>query len=106
MMLLLPLSAGHWWLMMAVLLVWGTCGFGMMAPQQSLLAALAPAQAPALFSFNSSMLYFGTAAGAALGGAAAPWVGFAHLPWVGVIGAGIGLLLLAAGWRRAPPRAG
>ena len=99
MMALLPLSAGHWLPMLLVMLVWGTAGFGMMAPQQSRLAALAPAQAPALFSFNTSMLYFGTAAGAALGGAAAPLVGFVHLPWVGLSGAVAGLLLMALGGR-------
>ncbi len=95
MMLMLPFTQGHWLPMMGVLVLWGTAGFGMMAPQQSRLAALAPAQAPMLFSFNSSMLYFGTAAGAALGGVAAPLVGFAALPWVGVSGALLGLLLLA-----------
>ena len=101
MMLALPLTAGHWPAMMAVLVLWGTAGFGMMAPQQSRLVALAPAQAPLLFSFNSSMLYLGTAAGAALGGVAAPLVGFAQLPWVGVSGALLGLLLLALS---GPPR--
>jgi DHA1 family inner membrane transport protein len=103
MMLLLPLMAGHWLALMAVLLVWGTAGFGMMAPQQSRLAALAPAQAPLLFSFNSSMLYLGTAAGAALGGAAAPVVGFGHLPWVGVCGAALALVLMALGARARNP---
>ena len=103
MMVALPFTAGQWGLMVLVLLAWGTCGFGMMAPQQSRLAALAPAQAPMLFSFNTSMLYFGTAAGAALGGAAAPLVGFVHLPWVGVVGAALGLLLLALGAPRGKP---
>ena len=105
MMLALPLTAGHWPAMMAVLVLWGTAGFGMMAPQQSRLAALAPAQAPLLFSFNSSMLYLGTAAGAALGGVAAPLVGFAQLPWVGVSGALLGLLLLALSGPRRRARA-
>ena len=105
MMLALPLTAGHWPAMMAVLVLWGTAGFGMMAPQQSRLAALAPAQAPLLFSFNSSMLYLGTAAGAALGGVAAPLVGFAQLPWVGVSGALLGLLLLALSGPRRGARA-
>ena len=105
MMLALPLTAGHWPAMMAVLVLWGTAGFGMMAPQQSRLAALAPTQAPLLFSFNSSMLYLGTAAGAALGGVAAPLVGFAQLPWVGVSGALLGLLLLALSGPRRRARA-
>jgi DHA1 family inner membrane transport protein len=96
MMALLPFTAGHWPLMMAVMLVWGTAGFGTMAPQQSRLAALAPREAPLLLSLNTSMLYFGTAAGAALGGAAAPVLGFGRLSWVGVGAVGLGLALLAA----------
>lgn len=102
-MALLPLTAGHWPALMAVLLVWGTAGFGMMAPQQSRLAALAPAQAPMLFSFNSSMLYFGTAAGAAIGGGAAPLLGFARLPWVGFVAAAAALLLLLSSALFDPP---
>ena len=98
-MMVLPLAAGQWPLMMAVMLLWGTAGFGMMAPQQSRLAALAPAQAPLLLSLNSSMLYIGTAAGAVLGGAAVPWLGFAQLSWAG---APLALLALAVLW--AAPR--
>ncbi len=82
-MLLLPLAAGSWLGLVALLLVWGTAGFGMMVPQQSRLAGLAPAQAPVLLSLNTSMLYLGTAGGAAVGGAAAGPLGFAHLSWAG-----------------------
>ncbi len=101
MMLLLPLTAGQPLLMLAVLLVWGAAGFGMMAPQQSRLAALAPTQTPLLLSMNSSMLYLGMAAGAALGGLVAPVLGYARLSWVSALLASLalGLLLLE---RRAP----
>jgi MFS transporter, DHA1 family, inner membrane transport protein len=100
-MLLLPLTQGQWWLMVAVFVVWGTSGFGMMASQQSRLALLAPAQAPVLLSLNTSMLYLGTALGAVLGGAASPLVGFAKLSWVAAPAAALALLLLRFG-----PRAG
>lgn len=83
-MALLPLAAGQLVLIVALLLAWGVAGFGMMTPQQSRLAALAPAQAPLLMSLNSSMLYVGTALGAAVGGAVVGATGFAQLPWVGV----------------------
>jgi DHA1 family inner membrane transport protein len=83
-MLLVPLTQGHYALLVAVFMTWGTAGFGMMTPQQSRLAALAPPQAPILLSLNSSMLYFGTALGAAIGGAVAGELGFARLAWVGV----------------------
>jgi DHA1 family inner membrane transport protein len=99
MMALLPLTAGHWWAMVAVLMAWGTAGFGMMAPQQSRLVHVAPAQAPVLLSLNSSMLYVGTAIGAVVGGAATLPLGLANLSWIGVPLALAGLALL---WRSAP----
>ncbi|MDP3412684.1 MAG: MFS transporter, partial [Polaromonas sp.] len=45
-MAVLPLTAGHPLAMGATLIVWGLAGFGLMAPQQSHLASLSPAQAP------------------------------------------------------------
>jgi DHA1 family inner membrane transport protein len=102
MMLLLPLTAGHYGLMLAVMLVWGTAGFGMMAPQQSRLATMAPAQAPLLLSLNTSMLYLGTALGAVVGGLAAAPLGFDRLAWAGVPFAALGWGLLAFGRSPAP----
>ena len=96
MMALLPLTAGHPNATVAVLLVWGTAGFGMMAPQQSRLASIAPEQAPLLLSLNTSMLYAGSALGAALGGAASGALGFDKLSWLGVPLAALGLVTLAA----------
>jgi MFS transporter, DHA1 family, inner membrane transport protein len=97
MMALLPLTAGSWPAMVSVLLVWGTAGFGMMMPQQSRLAAMAPAQAPLLLSLNASMLYLGTASGAIVGGALASSLGFRHLGWAGVPFVAAGLVLLWLG---------
>jgi DHA1 family inner membrane transport protein len=101
MMALLPLTRGAHPAIVVVLFAWGTAGFGMMAPQQSRLAALAPAQAPLLLSINTSMLYFGTAVGAMVGGAASAVWGFERLGWVGMpfALAGLATLLLAP-----PPR--
>lgn len=107
MMLLVPLTRGHHGLLVLVFVVWGVAGFGMMTPQQSRLAALSPAQAPVLLSLNSSMLYIGTALGAAIGGPASAWVGFDHLAWVGAPFALAGWLTLRYGagapaaWRAA-----
>jgi len=103
MMALLPLTAGHWWPMMAVLFAWGMAGFGMMAPQQSRLAGLAPAAAPMLLSLNASMLYLGTAGGAIVGGAAtAAGLGLAQLAWAGVPFVAIALVLLWLGHTSGP----
>ena len=84
MMCLLPITRGHVPATMAVLVLWGIAGFGLMAPQQSRLATLSPAQAPLLLSLNGSMLYVGTALGAVVSGALLDQVGFAQLGWVGV----------------------
>ena len=93
-MVLLPLTQGSWPALMATLIVWGTAGFGMMVPQQSRLAAIAPAQAPMLMSLNTSMLYLGTAAGAIVGGAFAARHGFAQLAWAGLPFVAFGLVIL------------
>jgi DHA1 family inner membrane transport protein len=94
MMALVPLTRGHYALLVTVFMVWGVAGFGMMTPQQSRLAVIAPAQAPILLSLNTSMLYVGTALGAALGGAVVGTVGFENLAWVGVPFALAGLATL------------
>ena len=102
MMLLVPLTQGHYPLMMASFFIWGMAGFGMMTPQQSRLAQMSPAQAPVLLSLNTSMLYFGTALGAAVGGAVSGTVGFARLPWVGVLFAAAGLGALWMSTQKSP----
>jgi MFS transporter, DHA1 family, inner membrane transport protein len=101
-MLVLPLTAGSWPALVAVLLVWGCAGFGMMVPQQSRLAAMAPTQAPMLLSLNTSMLYLGTALGAVVGGALADRLGLAQLGWAGVPFVAIALVILVAGHTSSP----
>ncbi|MES3010130.1 MAG: MFS transporter [Pseudomonadota bacterium] len=96
-MLLVPLTHGSYLATVLVFMVWGVCGFGMMTPQQTRLAEAVPAQAPMLMSLNSSMLYFGTALGAAVGGAASSAIGFDKLPWLGAVFAAMGALTL---WRK------
>jgi DHA1 family inner membrane transport protein len=101
MMVLVPLTQGHYPLLVGVFVVWGIAGFGMMVPQQSRLAVLAPAQAPILLSLNTSMLYLGAACGAAIGGAVLGRVGFQHMAWVGVPFALAGLSTLWISRRKA-----
>ena len=99
-MAVLPLTAGQPLAMVGTLLVWGLAGFGMVAPQQSRLAGIAPSQAAVLLSLNASMLYAGTAVGAVLGGAATATLGLQRLAWIGVPLALVGLLLLRSPRRR------
>jgi len=101
MMVLLPLTQGSYGTLVVVLVVWGLAGFGMMTPQQSRLATLSLAHAPLLLSLNTSMLYFGTAFGAAIGGAAVAQLGFADLAWIGVPFSIAGLLTLWVSGRKA-----
>ncbi len=102
-MVVLPLTAGSWPLLMTVLLVWGTAGFALMAPQQARLSALAPPQTPLLLSLNASMLYLGTAAGAIVGGAAAARLGLAQLAWAGIPFVATALVITAASHTLALP---
>ena len=108
-MIVLPFTQGNYALTLTAFIVWGIAGFGMMAPQQSRLATASPANAPLLLSLNTSMLYFGTAAGAALGGAfvgavaGEGWVTFDRLSWVGLpfaVVAGLLIVFARRGWRR------
>ncbi|MEP7282982.1 MAG: MFS transporter [Rubrivivax sp.] len=101
-MALLPLTRGHYAALLAVMLAWGGAGFGLMAPQQARLAQLAPAQTPLLLSLNASMLYVGTALGAAIGGVAVAAIGFDRLPWAGAPLALAGALLSWIGGRARP----
>ncbi|MGD9765386.1 MAG: MFS transporter [Candidatus Binatia bacterium] len=91
MMFIVPLTVGYPVATIAAFLVWGAAAFGMMAPQQSRLATAAPRQAPLLLSLNASMVYVGTALGAALGGGFSEVLGFARLPWVGIPLTALGL---------------
>ena len=101
MMLLVPLTAGHYAVMVLVFVAWGMAGFGMMTPIQTRLARVSSRQAPLLFSLNTSMLYLGTASGAAVGGLAGAIVGFAALAWVGAVFAVLGGVSLVG--RKARP---
>ena len=86
-----------WVVLAAVLIAMIASVYGL---RTGLLADLA--QAPLLLSLNTSMLYFGTALGAALGGAASAAIGFNRLSWIGVPLAVLGLGTLAFGRSRAP----
>jgi predicted MFS family arabinose efflux permease len=95
MMLLLPLTRGSQAATVLVIVAWGVAGFGMMSPQQVLLATRLPAQAPLLMSLNASMLYVGMAVGAMVAGLVVGWTGFDRLSWVALPFA---LLALATLW--------
>ena len=102
-MAVLPLTRGHLYATLAALIVWGIAGFGVMSPQQSRLAGLAPAQAPLLLSLNGSMLYLGTALGAVISGSALGYIDLSQLAWVGIPFGLLALLTLAFEPAHVPP---
>lgn len=82
--------------LVALLPCWGVIGFAFYAAQQVRLVAVAPTQAPVMFALNSTMLYFGTAAGAAIGGAVIASFGYRGLPLASAALIGIVALLVRA----------
>lgn len=102
-MLLAPFTAGHPSLTLILFTLWAFCGFGMMTPQQSRIAEMGQGQTPMLMSVNASMVYVGTAIGAALGGAVIPLTGFVHLPWLGALFVMVSALTLWPRWSPKPP---
>jgi predicted MFS family arabinose efflux permease len=88
-----------------VLLVWSAAGWAGHPSQMSRLAAMAPDAAVVALSLNASALYFGIAAGAALGQQVMHHAGTWPLGFVGAaceLGA-IALLLVSMRGRRAAP---
>lgn len=76
---------GHTGPIVAVFLCWGVIGFAFYAAQQSRLVSMAPRQATAVLALNASMIYVGTAAGAAIGGAVIASVGYRGLPLISTL---------------------
>jgi MFS transporter, DHA1 family, inner membrane transport protein len=80
--------------LLAVFFFWGTIGFAFYAAQQSRLVSIAPRQATVMLALNATMLYLGTAAGAAMGGAVIASVGYRGLPvMAALLIAGVALLV-------------
>lgn len=86
----------------AAFLCWGVIGFAFYAAQQSRLVSMAPKQATAVLALNASMIYVGTAAGAAIGGAVIASVGYRGLPVVSALLIACVALLVRA--TEGPPR--
>jgi predicted MFS family arabinose efflux permease len=57
------------------MVVWGICGWGLVAPQQHRLVEILPTSAPLLIALNSSVLYAGVALAGVVGAAGIRAVG-------------------------------
>ncbi|MEU4732788.1 MFS transporter [Streptomyces sp. NPDC023588] len=81
---LLPWTSAHLLSTVAALLVWGVCGWGLLAPQTHRLIAAMPTAAPLLTGLASAVVYIGVSAAPLVGQAGMAWFG-AH--WLGAVGA-------------------
>ncbi|RFU38379.1 MFS transporter [Actinomadura logoneensis] len=90
---LLPWTSAHLATAVAALLVWGVCGWGLLAPQAHRLIAAMPASAPLLTGLASATVYIGVSVAPLVGQAGLAWFG-AH--WLGTVGAVLLALALVA----------
>jgi DHA1 family inner membrane transport protein len=79
----LPLVSASWWGVACAVGLWGIAGWLLTPPQQHRLITLAPSSINVILSLNSSALYLGIAAGAALGGLVMQDLSLLALGWVG-----------------------
>jgi predicted MFS family arabinose efflux permease len=82
--------------LLPAIIAWGIAGWGLVTAQQTRLVALAPTLAPIALSLNSSAVYLGSAAGAAMGSLAIAGGAVAQLGWVAA-GFGLASLLVVLG---------
>ncbi|MGP4004041.1 MFS transporter [Streptomyces sp. 8N706] len=91
---LLPWTSAHLPSTVAALLVWGLCGWGLLAPQTHRLITAMPTATPLLTGLASATGYVGVSAAPLVGQAGMAWFG-AH--WLGAVGAVfIALAIVAA----------
>jgi predicted MFS family arabinose efflux permease len=72
-------------LTMLLLALWGTASFAINSGMQTRLVGAAPWLAPAALPLNSTSIYLGQAAGAAIGGWLVSHDHLRSLPWVGAV---------------------
>jgi MFS transporter, DHA1 family, inner membrane transport protein len=91
-------------LVFAVLVgLWSAFGWSFMAPQQSILVAIAPQAASLVLALNAAMIYVGITIGSAIASAVLGSFGLAGLGLAGGIGALVALAHLLAAQRLARP---
>ena len=88
------------WTAIPALIIWGACGWGLLAPQQHRLVAVAPQTAPVVLGLNTSCTYLGVTTAGVIGAFAIPVLGGHSL---GYLGAGLVVISLVlaelATWR-------
>lgn len=89
----LPWSGAHLWSAVIALAVWGAAGWGLLAPQQHRLVAVAPHAAPVVLGLNTSCTYLGVTGAGLIGALGLHTVGAHDLGYVGA-----GLVVVAIGF--------
>ena len=88
------------WTAIPALIIWGACGWGLLAPQQHRLVAVAPQTAPVVLGLNTCCIYLGVTTAGVIGAFAIPVLGGHSL---GYLGAGLVVISLVlaelATWR-------
>lgn len=99
---LLPLSVAS---LLALTLVWSTCGWSFMVAQQTRLVGQTPERQGVVLALNAAAIYVGAAAGSAIGALAIDAFGLDALGTVAAVGALLALGHLVLGDRLALGRA-
>jgi predicted MFS family arabinose efflux permease len=96
----LPWAGATLWTAIPALVIWGAVGWGLLAPQQHRLVAVASHSAPVVLGLNTSFTYLGITTAGVIGALGIPILGAHHL---GYIGAGMVVVALGiaelATWR-------
>ncbi|MGC4043272.1 MAG: MFS transporter [Armatimonas sp.] len=80
------------WTAIPALILWGVCGWGLLAPQQHRLVSVAPQTAPVVLGLNTSSTYLGVTTAGVIGAFGIPILGGHNLGLFGAL-----LVLIALG---------
>ncbi len=85
-------AGGSLWTAVPALVIWGAVGWGLLAPQQHRLVAVAPQTAPVVLGLNTSFTYLGITTAGVIGAFGISVLGAHHLGYLGAV-----LVLVALG---------
>jgi predicted MFS family arabinose efflux permease len=90
------------WTTVPALVVYGAFSWGLLAPQQRRLVAIAPQTAPVVLGLNTSCTYLGVTTAGVIGALGLPVLGAHHLGYLGAVLVAISLgIAELASWRIA-----
>ncbi len=79
----LPFASANLWTTAIAVAIWGAVAWGLLAPQQHRLVAVAPHSVPVVLGLNTSGSYLGFTAAGIVGALALPVVGAHNLGYIG-----------------------